>query len=87
MAYAGARFTLALIRGIKGEANVIECSYVMSTVTKSKFFSTPLLLGKNGVEKNLGIPKGISKHEQAMVDKAVAILAKSIEKGEKFAST
>lgn len=45
MAYAGARFGIALIRALNGEQNIIECSYVRSNVTESKYFSTPILLG------------------------------------------
>jgi len=48
MAYAGARFANSLLRGLKGESNVIEPAYVVSDVTESEYFSTPLLLGKNG---------------------------------------
>lgn len=84
MAYAAARFGLALIRGLKGEPNVIECAYVMSNVTEAKYFSSPLLLGKNGIEKNLGLPKNLSQFEQEQVKQAIIALKKSIEKGEKF---
>lgn len=45
MAYAGARFAFALCRAINGESNVVECSYVQSDLTESKYFSTPILLG------------------------------------------
>lgn len=52
MAYAGARFANSLLRGLKGESNVIEPAYVVSDVTESEYFSTPLLLGKNGKFKS-----------------------------------
>jgi len=45
MAFAGARFGLSLIRALNGETGIIECSYVKSSVTDSKYFSTPILLG------------------------------------------
>ena len=35
----------------------MECAYVDSDVTEAKFFATPVLLGKNGLEKNLGLGK------------------------------
>lgn len=45
MAYAGAKFTISMCKAVLGEPNVIECSYVQSTVTDSPFFSTPVLIG------------------------------------------
>ena len=45
MAYAGARFTFALCRALKGEPNIVECAYVRSNITEAKYFSTPLLIG------------------------------------------
>lgn len=83
MAYAGARFANSLIRGLKGEKNVTECAYVMSNVTESKYFSTPLLLGKNGIEKNLGLGK-LNDFEQGLLKAAIPELKKNIKKGEDF---
>merc|ERR1719223_2727682 len=40
MAFAGARFADSLLRAAKGE-HVVECAYVESDVTSSKYFSTP----------------------------------------------
>ncbi|XP_058789643.1 malate dehydrogenase, mitochondrial [Phymastichus coffea] len=85
MAYAGARFAFSLIRALNGESNVIECSYVRSNVTEAKYFSTPILLGKNGVEKNLGLGK-LSKFESKLLDAAIPELKKNIQKGEDFVS-
>ena len=45
MAYAGAHFTLRLLEAINGAKNIVECSYVESTLTDSPFFSSPILLG------------------------------------------
>merc|ERR1712098_1043798 len=53
MAYAAARFTDSLIKGMSGQQGVIECAYVESDVTECKYFATPLVLGPNGIEKNL----------------------------------
>lgn len=83
MAFAGARFTYALCRAIKGEANIIECSYVQSNVTDAKFFSTPVLIGKNGVEKNFGLGK-LTAFEEGLLEKALPELKKNIQKGEDF---
>lgn len=45
MAYAGARFTSALIDAINGKQGVVECAFTSSTDTECEFFATPLLLG------------------------------------------
>ncbi|KAK2720800.1 malate dehydrogenase, mitochondrial-like [Artemia franciscana] len=83
MAYAGARFTFSLIRALNGEQGIIECAYVRSDVTEAKYFSTPLLLGPNGIEKNLGLGK-LTDFEQSLVAPAVEELKKNIKKGEEF---
>ncbi|XP_056631417.1 malate dehydrogenase, mitochondrial [Diorhabda carinulata] len=85
MAYAGARFANSLLRGLKGEPNVIEASYVISDVTEASYFSTPLVLGKNGLEKNLGLGK-LNDFEQELLKKALPELKKNIEAGIKFAN-
>lgn len=83
MAYAGARFALALVRAIKGESNVIECAFVRSDVTEAKYFATPILLGKNGIAKNLGLGK-LNDFEQQLLKAGIPELNKSIKKGEDF---
>ncbi|XP_065221260.1 malate dehydrogenase, mitochondrial [Planococcus citri] len=83
MAYAGARFAVSLCRALNGEPNIIECCYVESNVTDAKFFSTPILLGKNGVESNLGIGK-LSAYEQQLLKAALPELQKNIQKGVDF---
>jgi len=83
MAYAGARFALALVRAIKGEQNIIECAYVRSNVTEATYFSTPLKLGKNGIEENLGLPK-LNAFEQSLLKAAIPELKTNIKKGEEF---
>lgn len=83
MAYAGARFTFSLLKAMNGEANVVECTYVHSNVTESPYFSTPCVLSKNGLEKNLGLGS-LSEYEQKLVSKAIPELLASIKKGEEF---
>jgi len=83
MAYAGARFAFSILRAMKGEQGVIECAYVKSDVTEATYFATPLVLGPNGVEKNLGLGK-LSAFEQELLQKALPELKKNIETGEKF---
>ncbi|KAF2357167.1 Malate dehydrogenase type 1 [Trinorchestia longiramus] len=83
MAYAGARFAISVMKALNGEQGIVECSYVRSDVTEAKYFSTPVLFGKNGIEKNLGIGK-ISDFEAKLVQEALPELKGSIKKGEDF---
>ncbi|CAD5223913.1 unnamed protein product [Bursaphelenchus okinawaensis] len=83
MAYAGARFVNSLIKGLRGE-KVVECAYVKSDAVKgAEYFSTPLELGPNGVEKILGVGQ-VSSYEQQLIDASVPELVKNVEKGVKF---
>ncbi|XP_073429930.1 malate dehydrogenase, mitochondrial [Dendrobates tinctorius] len=84
MAYAGARFVFSLLDAMNGKEGVIECSFVRSEETECPYFSTPLLLGKNGIEKNLGLGK-LSAFEEKLVGEAMGELKGSIKKGEDFA--
>lgn len=83
MAYAGARFAISLLKGLKGEQNIIECAFVQSDVTEAKYFATPLVLGEKGVKKNLGLGK-LSDFEQQLLKAALPELKSSIKKGEEF---
>ncbi|XP_051891816.1 malate dehydrogenase, mitochondrial [Pristis pectinata] len=83
MAYAGARFVFSLLDAMNGKEGVVECAFVRSEETESPYFSTPLLLGKNGIEKNLGLGK-LSAFEEKLVAEAMGELKASIKKGEDF---
>uniref|UniRef100_A0AC34QT28 Malate dehydrogenase n=1 Tax=Panagrolaimus sp. JU765 TaxID=591449 RepID=A0AC34QT28_9BILA len=83
MAFAGARFVEGLIDGLQGRKNV-QCTYVQSNVVKGvDYFSTPVELGPNGVEKILGYGN-LNSYEQSMVEAAIPELQKNIAKGVKF---
>jgi len=84
MAYAGAKWAFSILRALKGEKGVVECSYVESSITDAKYFSTPIQFNKDGMEKNLGLPSGISKYEEGLINAAVSELQASIKKGEEF---
>lgn len=47
--------------------NVVECTYVQSDETEAQYFSTPWLLGKNGLEKNLGMGQ-LSDYEKSKLE-------------------
>lgn len=83
MAYAGANFVDSVLQAMAGEEGVIECAFIRSDETEAKYFSTPLLLGKNGVEKNLGLGK-LKEAEADLVKKAMPELKGNIQKGEDF---
>merc|ERR1719295_489279 len=84
MAYAGARFCDSLMKAMNGQEGIVECAYVASNVTEASYFSTPLLLGRNGVEKNLGIGK-LTKFEEGLLKAMLPELNNSIKKGIDFA--
>merc|ERR1711971_1533106 len=85
IAYAAARFTDSLIKGMNGQEGVIECAYVQSDVTEAKYFATPLVLGPTGVEKNLGLGT-LTAFEQDLLKAAIPELNGSIKKEEQFAA-
>jgi len=83
MAYAGARFAFSLMDAMGGKEGVVECGYVKSDVTDADFWSTPLLLGPDGVVKNLGLGP-MTDFEKHCIDVALPELKKSIQKGYDF---
>lgn len=85
MAFAGAKFADSVIQALSGEEGIVECAFVKSDETEAKYFSTPILLGRNGVEKNLGLGK-IVEYEVNLIKSAMPELQKNIAKGEEFAN-
>jgi len=84
MAKAGAQFVGSLVKALKGEKGIIECAYVESTeVPECKWFATPIELGKDGIEKNLGMGK-LDEYEQKKLKEAIKELVPSIVEGVKF---
>merc|ERR1712088_311130 len=83
MAYAAARFTDSLIKGMQGQEGVVECSYVASDITESPYFATPILLGPNGLAKNLGLGT-LTEFEEGLLKAALPELQGSIKKGVEF---
>ncbi|KAL8046652.1 hypothetical protein ABFX02_08G190800 [Erythranthe guttata] len=83
MAYAGAIFADACLKGLNGVPDVVECSFVQSTVTDLPFFASKVRLGKNGVEEVLGLGT-LSDFEQQGLEALKPELKSSIEKGIAF---
>merc|ERR1712111_316413 len=83
MAYAAARFTDSVMKAKAGQ-EVVECAYVASNLTEASYFATPIKLGPNGVEANLGLGT-LSAFEEEMLKAGLPDLIKQIQKGIKFA--
>jgi len=83
MAYAAAEFAGALLDALNGDQGTVQCAYVRSNETDATYFATPILLGPNGVEKNLGIGS-ISDFERNLLNAAMPELKSNIQKGEDF---
>ncbi|CAH8501447.1 unnamed protein product [Heterobilharzia americana] len=63
----------------------LSMAYAGSDVTECEFFSTPLALGAEGVEKNMGIGK-LNECEIELLKKLIPELKANIEKGKEFAA-
>lgn len=83
MAYAAVKFADACLRGLRGDAGVIECAFVSSQVTELPFFATKVRLGRTGAEEvhQLG---PLNEYERIGLEKAKKELAASIQKGISF---
>ncbi|EEF39846.1 malate dehydrogenase, putative [Ricinus communis] len=85
MAYAGAVFADACLKGLNGVPDIVECSFVQSSVTELPFFASKVRLGKNGVEEVLDLGP-LSDYEKQGLESLIPELKASIEKGVKFAN-
>ncbi|KAL1752563.1 lactate/malate dehydrogenase [Schizophyllum commune] len=86
MAYAGTKFTDALLRGLNGEKGVVTPTFVKSPLFADQgidFFSSNVELGVNGVEKINPIGE-ISAEEQELLAACLPDLKKNISKGVNF---
>ncbi|KAI1393481.1 malate dehydrogenase [Hypoxylon trugodes] len=95
MAFAGFRFAEKLLKAAKGEKGLVEPTFVylpgvpggeeVAKATGLDFFSVPVELGPNGVEKATNPLAGITEKEKSLVDIAIKDLKGNIEKGVTFA--
>ncbi|MTD27908.1 malate dehydrogenase [Erwinia sorbitola] len=83
MGQAGALFGLSLVRALNGESNIVECAYVEGDGEHARFFSQPLLLGKNGIVERRPIGT-LSAFEQRSLEGMLDTLKKDIVLGEEF---
>lgn len=83
--YAGALFADACLKGLNGVPDVVECSYVQSSITELPFFASKVRIGKNGVEEVLDLGP-LSDYEKQGLESLKPELKSSIEKGIAFAN-
>lgn len=83
MGQAAAIFGLSLVRALKGEGNIVECAYVEGDGEHARFFSQPVLLGKNGIAERRPIGT-LSAFEQRSLDGMLETLKQDIVLGEEF---
>lgn len=80
MGYTGAHFADRVMAGLSGEKDVVECSFVESSITDAKFFASKVTLGKEGVEKvhDLGT---INDYEKKLIAEMMPDLIAQADKG------
>ncbi|KAJ7968364.1 malate dehydrogenase [Quillaja saponaria] len=83
MAYSAVKFADACLRGLRGDAGVVECAFVASEVTELPFFSTKVRLGRTGAEEIYQLGP-LNEYERIGLEKAKKELAESIQKGISF---
>ncbi|KAL4180017.1 hypothetical protein AMTRI_Chr13g90060 [Amborella trichopoda] len=82
-AFAAAKFADTCLRGLRGDAGIVECAFVASHVTELPFFASKVRLGRGGAEEIY--PLGpLNDYERSGLEKAKKELASSIEKGMSF---
>ncbi|KAH7847479.1 hypothetical protein Vadar_026515 [Vaccinium darrowii] len=83
MAYAAVKFADACLRGLRGDAGVVQCAFVASQVTELPFFASKVRLGRTGIDEIY--PLGpLNEYERVGLEKAKKELAESIQKGVSF---
>jgi len=84
MAYAGARFGSAVLRGLAGE-DTIECAYVQSEAVEGMaYFSSKVTFGENGV-KTVHPVGPMTERETARFEEAKKQLSEEIQAGLDYA--
>ncbi|GFS34488.1 peroxisomal NAD-malate dehydrogenase 2 [Actinidia rufa] len=74
------KFADACLRGLRGDAGVVECAFVASQVTELPFFASKVQIGCSGAEEvyQLG---SLNEYERVGLEKAKKELAAGIQKG------
>jgi malate dehydrogenase len=83
MAFAGAEFAELVLRAQEGEENIVACTFVENDLTDAPFFSTPCLLGPDGVAEVY--PFGdLTEFEQEGLNSMLPDLVAQAQKGVDF---
>jgi len=80
MAYAGAEFANSVMTAMAGGKGVTECTFVESTITEAPFFSSPVTLGKDGVETIHGYGT-VNDYEKKLIADMMPDLVSQAKKG------
>merc|ERR1712144_157362 len=94
MAYAGFRFAEKVMKAAKGESGIVEPTFVylpgvaggdeVAKATGLEYFSVPVELGKDGVQKAVNIVKDANDYEKKLLQKCYDGLKGNISKGIEF---
>lgn len=84
MAFAGAEFAFSILKALRGDQGIVECTFVESTIDpRVSFFSSRVELGKNGVEKIHPVGN-VTPFEANLLEACIVELAGNIKKGVEF---
>ena len=83
MAYAGAEFAELVLRAQEGEEGIVACTFVENDLTDAPFFSTPCLLGPDGVQEVYSFGD-LSAFEKEGLDSMLPDLVAQAQKGVDF---
>lgn len=95
MAFAGFRFAEKVIKAMTGTTGIIEPSFVylpgvtggdeIAKLTGCEFFSVPVELGRDGVQKVFNVVTSANDYEKKLLDACYKGLSGNISKGVEFA--
>lgn len=86
MAHAAAEFVQSCLQAMSGAEGIVECAYVISSLTDLPFFASPVRLGRDGIDEFLPLPV-MSPLERENFNDMKQELKASIDKGIAFAKT
>ncbi|RNE99731.1 malate dehydrogenase [Trypanosoma conorhini] len=86
LAHAVLEWSVSMLKALRGDRGIVECSFVESTVRKeTPFFASRVELGEEGVARLL--PMGaLTAYETELVETAVPLIAGDVEAGLRFAA-
>ncbi|RNE99563.1 malate dehydrogenase [Trypanosoma rangeli] len=86
LAHAVLEWSVSVLKALRGDRGIVECSFVESTMRKeTPFFASRVELGEEGVARLL--PLGLlTAYERELVETAVPFIAGDVEAGLRFAA-